>query len=178
MSVELISTAYIKKRSSDSSVGVQCQVALTSHTIFWVPEWIDALSVNNISKLRFSLSLFCCVGAQQLKRHQNRCQMSGTQVYITVPWVDTEGLSSTWLYVRLSRFTLNLSTLLTVTINIPLGVPVTESQLAWVALTEPAAWNCRWPSLSPLPFSLHTVIHIFIELNIELQVFQEWLSDA
>lgn len=48
----------------------------------------------------------------------------------------------------MSRFTLNFLTLLAVAINIPPGLPVTEAQLARVALAETAAWNCPGPSLS------------------------------
>lgn len=65
--------------------------------------------------------------------------------------------------VCMSRFTLNFLTLLAVTTNIPSGLPVTEAQLARVALAETAAWNCLGPSLSSLPDS---VSHVYIRLKV------------
>ena len=97
------------------------------------------------------MSLFCCAGAWPVEGRQCQRRAGGTHVFIAVPREDAEETLLN-LTVCMSRFTLNLPTLLAETTNIPPGLPVTEAQLARVALAETAAWNCLGPSLSSLAF--------------------------
>lgn len=136
---------HMESRLGDSWVGMECQVSKTGYT-----RSLDAIHKLTICPWKImlnSLSLFV-----PLNGHQCQCQAGSTQIFITVPWEDAEEALLN-LTACMSCFTLNLLTLLTVTTNIPLGLPVTEAQLGRVALAETAACNSLGPSLSSLTSS-------------------------
>lgn len=70
------------------------------------------------------------------------------------------------LTMCLSRFTLNCLTLLKVSTNIPSGLPVTEAQLARVALAETAACNCLGPCSPSIAFPLDSAGCVYIGLKV------------
>lgn len=139
---------------------VRCLLTITEDCVA-CHQQPDHLSFNCFLKLPLQCLLVCLFKAMG----RASTLFPSTQIFITVPREDSEGALLN-LTMRMSCFTLNCLTLLKVSTNIPSGLPVTEAQLARVALAETAACNCRGPCLPSIAFPLDSVGCVYIGLKV------------
>lgn len=139
---------------------VRCLLTITEDRVA-CHQQIDHFSFNCFLKLPLQCLLVCLFKAMG----RASTLFPSTQIFITVPREDSEGALLN-LTMRMSRFTLNCLTLLKVSTNIPSGLPVTEAQLARVALVETAACNCLGPCLPSIAFPLDSAGCIYTVLKV------------
>lgn len=136
---------------------VRCLLTITEDRVT-CHQQIDHLSFNCFLKLPLQCLLVCLFNAMG-------CYFQVLK-FLSLSQERTQRGSLLNLTMRLSRFTLNCLTLLKVSTNIPSGLPVTEAQLARVALAETAACNCLGPCFPSIAFPLDSAGCVYIGLKV------------